>query len=130
VIVDTSALAAILFDEPEGRELFDLIDASDSVGISAANEVEFSIVIARQATPTQRMFGDRLRSRLGVHVIPVTAPQAEIAADAYRTFGRGSGHAAKLNFGDCFAYALAIDRDEPLLFVGDDFAHTDVRRAR
>jgi len=62
-------------------------------------------------------------------VAPVTARQARIARAAYRDFGRGSGHPAKLNFGDCFAYALAIERDEPLLFKGDDFTHTDVRSA-
>ncbi len=64
-----------------------------------------------------------------VHIEPVTETQARIARDAYREFGRGSGHPARLNFGDCFAYALAVERDEPLLYQGNDFGHTDVRNA-
>jgi ribonuclease VapC len=64
-----------------------------------------------------------------IEVVPVSVEQARIARAAYRDFGRGSGHPAGLNFGDCFAYALAIDRDETLLFKGDDFSHTDVRSA-
>jgi ribonuclease VapC len=69
-----------------------------------------------------------LIARLRVAVEPVTLSQVVIARDAHRRFGRGSGHPAKLNFGDCFAYALATELDEPLLFVGQDFIHTDVRR--
>ena len=72
---------------------------------------------------------DRLIAAAGVSIAPVTADQARIARAAYRDFGRGSGHPAQLNFGDCFAYALAIDRDEPLLYKGNDFSHTDVRNA-
>jgi ribonuclease VapC len=72
---------------------------------------------------------DALLAQLDVRVVPFTPSQATIARQAYRDFGRGSGHPAKLNFGDCFAYALAIDTDEPLLFKGDDFHHTDVRVA-
>jgi ribonuclease VapC len=71
---------------------------------------------------------NELISDLGIIIEPVTAHQATVAREAHRRFGRGSGHPAKLNFGDCFAYALATELDEPLLFVGQDFMHTDVRR--
>jgi ribonuclease VapC len=98
--------------------------------MSAANLVEYSIVAERRGTEVQRRLADAHRRELGIHIEPVTADQAMLASSAHRAFGRGSGHAAKLTFGDCFAYALAIDKDEPLLFVGDDFAHTDVRPAR
>ena len=65
----------------------------------------------------------------GIEIVAVTPEHARIARAAYRDFGKGSGHAARLNFGDCFAYALAVERSEPLLFKGDDFTHTDVRSA-
>ena len=68
-------------------------------------------------------------AEVGIVIEPVTERQARIAREAYRDFGKGSGHPAQLNFGDCFAYALAKDKAEPLLFKGADFAHTDVRRA-
>jgi ribonuclease VapC len=72
---------------------------------------------------------DVVRRELGIAIAPVTATHVDIARQAYRDFGRGSGHPAKLNFGDCFAYALAIEQDEPLLFIGNDFSHTDVEPA-
>jgi ribonuclease VapC len=77
---------------------------------------------------SSRQFDDLLR-RADVEIVPVTADQAKIARAAFRDFGRGSGHAAGLNYGDCFVYALAKDLDEPLLFKGDDFIHTDVEPA-
>jgi ribonuclease VapC len=131
MIVETSAFVALVFYEPERIELLERIAGSDDeIGMSAANVVEASIVINARGTASQRRLSTTLRSELGIHVEPVTAAQAELASSAYSEFGRGSGHAAQLNFGDCFAYALAIDKDEPLLFVGDGFAHTDVRPAR
>jgi ribonuclease VapC len=70
---------------------------------------------------------DLFLDRLLVEIMPVTAKQARLARAAYARFGKGRDHPAKLNFGDCFSYALAIDRDEPLMFKGNDFGHTDVR---
>jgi ribonuclease VapC len=130
VIVDASALVAIVLTEPGYGELIDLIAGSTSTGMSAGNLLETMIVVDSRGTEQQRRRADAFRRDLGIHTEPVTATQVEIARSAYREYGRGSGHKAKLNFGDCFAYALAIDKDEPLLFVGDDFGHTDVRRAR
>ena len=96
--------------------------------MSAATRVELAAVLSRRLAPAVARRAERILDRAQVEIADFDARQAEIAADAYRLFGRGSGHPAGLNFGDCFSYALAIARDEPLLFVGDDFTHTDVRR--
>lgn len=130
MIVETSAFVAMVVAEPGGRELMSLVDRTPNTGMSAANLVEASIVINSRGSESSRRRIDSMRRKLGIHIEPVTAAQADIARAAHREFGRGSGHPARLNFGDCFAYALAIDKDEPLLFVGEDFAHTDVRAAR
>ena len=79
--------------------------------------------------PFARVDSTRCWSSFGIEVVPVTDEQARIARQAYRDYGRGSGHPANLNFGDCFSYALAAERREPLLYVGDDFGHTDIRSA-
>jgi ribonuclease VapC len=126
VIVDTSALIAILRDEPEAPACARAIEAASRRRISAANFVEAAIVIDGSRDPVaSRRFDDLLREAQA-EIEPVTEAQARIAREAYRDFGRGSGHAARLNFGDCFAYALARTTGEPLLFKGDDFTHTDV----
>jgi ribonuclease VapC len=96
--------------------------------MSAATFLEAAIVVDRLPNPRASVRFDELVSNLGIIVEPVTAHQATVTREAHRRFGRGSGHPAKLNFGDCFAYALATEFDEPLLFVGQDFIHTDVRR--
>jgi ribonuclease VapC len=129
MIVDSSALVAILTDESGSTVLNDLLISTDGSAVSAASYLETGIVLDRHRRgPVSDALDDYLEgARLSV--APVTARQARIARAAYRDFGRGSGHPAKLNFGDCFAYALAIERDEPLLFKGDDFTHTDVRSA-
>jgi ribonuclease VapC len=126
MIVDTSALIAILRDESEAREFAIAIAQSDRRRISAANYLETAIVIDGSRDPiASRRFDDLLReAEIGIE--PVTAEQARVARDAYRDFGRGSGHAARLNFGDCFAYALAKTTGEPLLFKGDDFLHVGI----
>jgi ribonuclease VapC len=85
-------------------------------------------VVDRFPNPRASVRFDELISALEISIEPVTTDQAAIAREAYRRFGKGTGHPARLNFGDCFAYALAKDLDEPLLFVGQDFVHTDVRR--
>src|SRR5437879_10661717 len=129
MIVDTSALIAILRDEPEGAACAEAIEAAPCRRISAANFVEAAIVIDGSRDPVaSRRFDDLVREA-NLIVEPVTEAQARIARDAYRDFGKGSGHPAKLNFGDCFAYALAKVMGEPLLFKGDDFSHTDVTPA-
>ena len=97
--------------------------------MSAANYLEAAIVADRAAKVLVSRDFDRLVPEESITITPVTETQVHIARAAYRDFGRGSGHPARLNFGDCFAYALAIDRGEPLLYKGDDFGHTDVRSA-
>ncbi|MCW2921185.1 MAG: putative pilT protein N-terminal, putative toxin of system [Thermoleophilia bacterium] len=105
-----------------------LLDARGGA-ISAGNAFEAAIVIDSYRDPVASRDLDRVRGELGIAIAPVTAAQVDIARQAYRDFGRGSGHPAKLDFGDCFAYALAVESGEPLLFVGDDFTHTDVEPA-
>jgi ribonuclease VapC len=126
VIVDTSALIAILRDEPEAPACAKAIEDAPHRRISAANFVEAAIVIDASRDPVaSRRFEDLVREAQLV-VEPVTEALARTAREAYRDFGKGSGHPARLNFGDCFAYALARATGEPLLFKGDDFAHTDI----
>ncbi len=126
MIVDTSALVAIISQEPDAPLFAAALESSPVNRISAGTWLEASIVIDRARDPlVSRRFDEILAA--GAFVIePVTASQARIARGAYRDFGKGSGHPAALNFGDCFAYALAREVDEPLLFKGDDFLHTDI----
>jgi ribonuclease VapC len=128
VIVDTSAFIAMSFDGTDGDRFAALI-RSRPYAVSAASLVEMEIVIrgrrGDKALNELRKMLDSTRAE----ILPVDEAQARIASDAYARFGRGSGSPAKLNYGDCFSYALAIARDEPLLFKGDDFIHTDVRVA-
>lgn len=127
MIVDSSAFVAVLMAEPEADEFSDALE-TQSFAVSAATLTESMIVLRGKGGEDKvRALDDLLREAAGV-VVPVDEGQARLASDAYRRFGRGSGHPARLNYGDCFSYALAITRDEPLLFKGDDFAHTDVRR--
>jgi len=129
MIVDTSALMVILRDEPEARAFAMAIADTDRRRMSAANYLEVAIVIDGSRDPiASRRFDDLLREA-GISIDPVTEEQAKVAREAYRDFGRGSGHAARLNFGDCFAYALAKTSGEPLLFKGDDFIHTGIEVA-
>lgn len=126
MIIDTSALVAILEREPEGARFRELLRGADSVSISAGTMLEAAIVLdSRDPTKTSRLL-DALVEALGVQIVPVDEQQVRVARAAYRDFGRGSSHPAQLNFGDCFAYALATITREPLLFKGDDFGHTDV----
>ena len=96
--------------------------------MSAATYVEAGIVADTRGPLLGRAL-DEVLADFDIEVEPLTAEQARIARQAYRDYGRGSGHAANLNFGDCFSYALAAAEREPLLFVGDDFGHTDIRSA-
>jgi len=128
VIVDSSALIAILNEEPLAPRCLEASLASPTTLMSAAKLLEAAIAMDRHPSPLLGSALNDLIARLRVAVEPVTLSQVVIAHDAHRRFGRGSGHPVKLNFGDCFAYALATELDEPLLFVGQDFIHTDVRR--
>jgi ribonuclease VapC len=129
VIVDTSALVAILRAEPEAAGCAAAIEAAVSRRISAANWLETAIVIDGTRDPIASRRFDDLVAEAALVVEPVTDAQVRIAREAYRDFGRGSGHPARLNYGDCFAYALARATGEPLLFKGDDFACTDIASA-
>ncbi len=101
---------------------------SDPAKVSAANYLEAGIVIDRERNPALSAKLDAVIAELGIEIAPVTSEQARIARQAYRDFGKGSGHPARLNFGDCFAYALAMERGEALLSKGDDFAHAGLGR--
>ena len=126
MIVDTSALLAILRNEPDAPVFAEAIAQAAIRRISAANYLEVAVVIDGSRDPVaSRRFDDLVR-QAGLVIEPVTEAQARIARDAYRDFGKGSGHPARLNFGDVFAYALAKATGERLLFKGGDFVHTDV----
>ena len=130
MIIDTSALVAILRDEPEAKDCALAIERNRNRRVSAANFVEAALVIDGSRDPVASRRFDELVKEARIAIEPVTEAQARIAREAYRDFGKGSGHPAKLNFGDCFAYALAKTAGESLLFKGDDFIHTDVISAR
>ena len=129
MIVDSSALIAILRDEPEAERLADQIDSAQVLKISAATYFEASMVADRSKDAMVGSRFDLLCERISLTIVPFDQSQARIARDAYRQFGKGSGHKARLNFGDCFAYALAKATGEPLLYKGGDFSHTDVASA-
>lgn len=126
MIVDTSALVAILKIEDDGPLYERAIERSPITRISAGTYLEASLVIDRARDPLVSRRLDEFLNEGAFLIEPVTASQARIARDAYRDFGKGSGHGAGLNYGDCFAYALARELNEPLLFKGDDFRHTDI----
>ena len=128
MIVDSSAIVAMLREEPEVDAMIKAIGNADKASISAANYLEASIVIDDKRNPVLSANLDRLLTKLSIDIAPVTATQAKLARQAYRDFGKGSGHAARLNFGDCFAYALAMERGEELLYKGDDFVHAGLAR--
>jgi ribonuclease VapC len=129
VIIDTSAVLAILRNEPEAEVCASAVTLADVLRISAGTLLEASIVVDANRDPILSRRLDEWVNRLRIVVEPVTSEQARIGREAYRDFGKGSEHPARLNFGDCFAYALAKVTREPLLFIGQDFSKTDVRPA-
>lgn len=129
MIVDCSALVAILLNEPEAPAYLKSLYPVSQPRISAASFLEAAIVIDGRRKPTLSSRLDELVRELRLVIEPVTEEQARLARQAYRDYGRGSGHPARLNFGDCFAYALARTTGEPLLFKGYDFVHTDIQPA-
>lgn len=128
MIIDSSALLAVLLGEPERAEFIELM-IGRPCRMSAVSLTEAGIV-ADQRSPELGRQLDTLAERLGIAVEPATQRHSQLARTAYRRYGRGSGSPARLNFGDCLAYALASDAGEELLFKGDDFTHTDVLAAR
>lgn len=125
MVLDTSAMIAILLNEPNADRLIAAVEADHTRLVSAATVVEASLVILGRYGEAGDPQLDRLLRGIGAEVVPVGDEQVALARDAALRFGRGR-HAASLNFGDCFSYALSVARGEPLLFVGDDFAKTDV----
>lgn len=128
MIVDTSALLAILQAEPEGDLFIRALVSAEPVRISSGTAIELTAVCTRRRIASSQHV-DELFAELNLQTEAVSAEQARIGERAYREFGLDSGHRARLNFGDCFAYALAKATGEPLLFKGDDFVHTDITPA-
>lgn len=125
MIVDSSAILAILFAEPDANTFAKAISEADSCRISAANFVEVAVVVEAHAKDRGSRQLDAFLRRAGFVIEPVTEEQAHLARQAYSDFGKGR-HPAGLNFGDCFSYALAKASGEPLLFKGGDFSRTDI----
>ncbi|PJG45134.1 VapC toxin family PIN domain ribonuclease (plasmid) [Sphingobium sp. LB126] len=128
MILDTSALVAILYREPEAEAFVQAIHNADACRISVANHLELSMVIENQLGPEGMRQAEAFFRRAGIMIEPVTVEHGELARQAFLDFGKGR-HKAGLNFGDCFAYALAKATGEPLLFKGNDFALTDIEAA-
>lgn len=128
MVIDTSAIIAILLDEPERRRFNEKIEADPTRLVSAASYVESALVIESRLGEAGGREFDLFLHRAVIEVVPVDGDQAEIARRAFRTYGRGR-HRANLNIGDCFAYALGKATGEPLLFKGDDFGWTDILAA-
>jgi ribonuclease VapC len=129
VIIDTSALVAIFFEEPEAAEFIRLILGADLCRISVVTHLELMMVMEQSGKPETLRRATAFLEGAGIIEEPVSLQQGQLARVAFHEFGRGR-HRAKLNFGDCFPYALAKAMDEPLLFKGNDFTHTDIRSAR
>lgn len=129
MIIDTSAMVAIINEEPDAADLAQAISDAETRRMSAATYVELAAVVERARDPLLSRLLDDFLDTTQAEITPVTPEQARIARRAYWDYGKGSGHKAGLNFGDCFSYALARERHEPLLFKGDDFTHTDVTPA-
>jgi len=128
MIVDTSALVAILYREPEASAFAQLIHGADVCRISVASYVELSMVIENQLGPSAMRQAEVFLRRADIVIEPVTLDHGELARQAFLDFGKGR-HKAALNYGDCFSYALAKATGEPLLFKGNDFGQTDIKAA-
>ena len=127
MVIDTSAIVAILQNKPEQDAFIEAIESADICLISAASFIEASIVILTRYGMDGILDLDLFMAKAGIEISSVDSDQANIARRAFRDFGRGR-HPAELNFGDCFSYALAKSLDLPLLFKGNDFSKTDIRQ--
>jgi ribonuclease VapC len=128
MVIDTSALVAVLFGEPERDRFIELLADAEDLLISAATLVETSIVMLAKTGPEGISDLDELLAAAAVRCVAVDAAQAHLAREAFARFGKGRARAG-LNYGDCFAYALARSTAQPLLFKGNDFIHTDLEFA-
>lgn len=129
MIVDSSAIIAVLKMEPDWQVFAEKLNVANQPVMSAATYVEICVVVDSLKIPELSGQVDELIEQCRITIEPVTVEQANVARQAYRDYGRGSGHPARLNYGDCFSYALARVKREPILFKGDDFQHTDLRPA-
>jgi ribonuclease VapC len=129
LIVDTSALVAILKAEPDADLFIRALLVADVAQMSAASFVEVAMLIDRRRDAVASHQLDNLMTHARIRIRSVDEAQAIVARQAFRDYGKGSGHPARLNFGDCFSYALASVTGHPLLFKGDDFGHTDITSA-
>ena len=127
IAVDTSALMSIILEEPDWREMMGRISAASGVFISAATLTETLIVTRVKRGPRARNLVHHMMQLSRFEVVPVDTAMAELAYDAFEIYGKGSGHAAQLNYSDTFSYALAKIKNVPLLFKGNDFSRTDVQ---
>lgn len=128
MIIDSSAIVAIVRGEPEAEHFLSIIKAQSEAEMSAGNYLETGIVIDSDGDAVLSAGLDPLLNQLGIEIVHITPEHARIARQAYRDFGKGSGHKAQLNFGDCFAYALAMERGDALLYKGDDFEHAGLAK--
>lgn len=130
MVIDTSALVAILFSEPEGSAFIEDIAAADRRLVGAPTLVEATaVMLARKGRPGVIAL-DALLSRLGIEVVPMSPEAGDLAREAYSRYGKGVGSPGVLNYGDVLSYGVARAEDEPLLFLGEDFARTDIVSAR
>lgn len=129
MIVDTSAIVAIVLGEADAERLAQILSDAPEPKMSTATAVEVNAVLTRRLRAEDQRRVERLLDEWEIDLVAFDAEQAAIASRAYRDFGRGSGHPAALNLGDCYSYALADVTGEPLLYVGDDFGHTDITPA-
>jgi ribonuclease VapC len=126
MVIDSSALVALLLAEPETEAFVSAIAAATARLLSTASYLETGIVMIARVGPLARAKLDELIAELSVVLVPFTPEQAQLALNAFQRYGRGSGHPAGLNYGDCFTYALAKLTGEPVLFKGNDFSRTDL----
>lgn len=129
MVLDTSALLAILFREPEAPAMLRAVARSETRLVGTPTLVEASAVLQARKGPGGEVALDALLERLGIEVVPLSRPAAQLARLAWGRFGKGIGDPAVLNFGDCLAYGVAMAEGRPLLFKGDDFPRTDVEPA-
>jgi ribonuclease VapC len=127
IVVDTSALVAIIFNEPERATFVACIKQAERVHISTATALETRMVVFRRKGAPGLVFLNDILALPNMLLVAPDADTVEVAFDAFVAYGKGSGHPAGLNFGDCFSYALAKSSELPLLFKGDDFSETDIR---